>query len=71
MSKPVADTAALMLVEDGALALDEDVNVRLKSWKVPPHEFAQAVTLRRLLSHSAGLTVHGFPGCAGMPPFLP
>jgi CubicO group peptidase (beta-lactamase class C family) len=64
ISKPVAAMAALKLVELGKLSLDEDVNAKLKSWKVPENEFAQRekVTLRRLLSHSAGLTVHGFAG---------
>lgn len=64
ISKPVAATGALSLVEQGKLSLDEDVNQKLKSWKVPENEFAknQKVTLRRLMSHSAGLTVHGFPG---------
>ena len=35
-------------------------------WKVPENQFTQKqkVTLRRILSHSAGLTVHGFPGYA-------
>jgi CubicO group peptidase (beta-lactamase class C family) len=53
-------------VEQGRLALDEDVNARLVSWKVPENEFTREkkVTLRGLLSHSAGLTVHGFPGYA-------
>jgi len=66
ISKPVASLAALHLVEEGKLSLDEDVNVKLKSWKVPDNDFTkeQKVTLRRLLSHSAGLTVHGFPGYA-------
>src|SRR6266851_5244466 len=64
ISKPVAALAALKLVEEGKLSLDEDVNRKLKSWKVPENEFTreEKVTLRRLLSHSAGLTVHGFPG---------
>jgi len=64
ISKPVAAAAALYLVEHGLLALDDDVNVKLKSWKVPENEYTRAekVTLRRLMSHSAGLTVHGFPG---------
>ncbi len=64
LSKPVAALAALRLVEQGKLALDEDVNARLTSWKVPENDFTKAekVTLRRLLSHSAGLTVSGFPG---------
>jgi len=66
ISKPVAATAALHLVETGRLSLDEDVNRKLKSWQVPENDFTrdQKVTLRRILSHSAGLTVHGFPGYA-------
>src|SRR5579859_5620865 len=64
ISKPVAATGMLALVQQGKLSLDEDVNVKLKSWRVPENEFTkeQKVTLRRLASHSAGLTVHGFPG---------
>ncbi len=64
ISKPVAAAGALYLVEQGKLSLDEDVSQKLKSWKVPDNEFTkdQKVTLRRLMSHSAGLTVHGFPG---------
>ena len=64
ISKPVAAMAALALVEQGKLSLDEDVNLKLKSWHVPDNEFTKTekVTVRRLLSHSAGLTVHGFPG---------
>lgn len=70
ISKPVAATGALWLVDQHKLSLDEDVNVKLKSWHVPENEFTkkEKVTLRRLLSHSAGLTVHGFPGYqAGAP----
>jgi len=64
ISKPVAATGALSLVEQGKLSFDENVNDKLKSWKVPDNEFTatQKVTLRRLMSHTAGLTVHGFPG---------
>src|SRR6266852_2009269 len=66
ISKPVAAAGMLALVQDGKLSLDEDVNVKLKSWKVPENEFTkeQKVTLRRILSHSAGTTVHGFAGYA-------
>jgi len=66
ISKPVTALAALHLVEQGTLALDEDVNAKLKSWKVPENKYTreEKVTLRRLLSHSAGMTVHGFPGYA-------
>ena len=64
ISKPVAATGMLALVQHGKLSLDEDVNAKLKTWKVPENEFTkeQKVTLRRLASHTAGLTVHGFPG---------
>lgn len=64
ISKPVAAMAALSLVEKGILNLDEDVNQKLRTWKVPENEFTQVekVTLRRILSHSAGLTIHGFMG---------
>ncbi|MDB6111846.1 MAG: penicillin-binding protein [Pedosphaera sp.] len=66
ISKSVAALGALHLIEQGKLSLDEDVNVRLQTWKVPENEFTKdkKVTLRGILSHSAGLTVHGFPGYA-------
>ena len=64
ISKPVTATAMLRLVEQGKLSLDENVNTDLKSWKLPDNQFTakEKVTLRRIVSHSAGLTVHGFPG---------
>lgn len=66
ISKPVAATAMLQLVDEGKLALDVPVNEYLKSWKLPDNKFTKEapVTLRRIVSHSAGLTVHGFPGYA-------
>lgn len=70
MSKMVAAAGALRLVEQGRLDLDGDVNLRLKSWQVPTSVFSatQKVTMRRLLSHTAGLTVNGFPGYAAGKP---
>ena len=66
ISKPVAAMGMLALVEQGKLNLDEDVNLKFKSWKVPENDFTKQnkVTLRRLSSHSAGTTVHGFRGYA-------
>jgi CubicO group peptidase (beta-lactamase class C family) len=66
ISKPVAAMGALRLVQEGRLALDEDVNAKLQSWKVPANELTarRPVTLRLVITHSAGLTVHGFPGYA-------
>jgi len=64
ISKPLAALSALKLVEEGSVDLDHDVNTYLTSWKIPDNDFTQdeKVTLRRLLTHTAGLTVHGFPG---------
>ncbi|MBS1830435.1 MAG: serine hydrolase [Acidobacteria bacterium] len=66
ISKPVAATGALQLVEQKKITLDEHVNQHLKSWKLPENDFTkdEKVTVRRILSHMAGLTVHGFPGYA-------
>ena len=66
ISKPVAAMAALHLAQNGNFNLDQDVNEKLVSWKIPTNEFLgeNKVTVRRLLSHSAGLTVHGFRGYA-------
>jgi CubicO group peptidase (beta-lactamase class C family) len=62
ISKPVAVMGMLRLVEAGRLDLDEPVGSYLSSWAVPGHAFHEPVTLRRLASHTAGTTVHGFPG---------
>jgi CubicO group peptidase (beta-lactamase class C family) len=70
ISKPVAATGALRMVEEGMLDLDTPVNEYLTSWQLPDNEFtAQTpVTIRQLLSHTAGTTVHGFPGYAPWEP---
>ncbi len=64
ISKAVAAVAALRLVEMGKLSLDSNVNTELRLWKIPENQFTkqQHVTLRRILSHTSGLTVQGFPG---------
>jgi CubicO group peptidase (beta-lactamase class C family) len=66
VTKTIAAAVALKLVQSGILDLDRNVNDYLRSWKVPENEFTrrQKVTLRRILSHSAGLSVHGFRGYA-------
>jgi len=64
ISKPLAALSVLKLKEDGKIELDEDVNNYLIDWKIQENDFTkdEKVTLRRLLTHSAGMTVHGFPG---------
>lgn len=56
ISKPVSATVALYYVDRGLLHLDEPVNKRFVSWKIPENEFTsvEKVTLRHLLSHSGG-----------------
>jgi CubicO group peptidase (beta-lactamase class C family) len=64
ISKPVFALAVLRLADTGQLDLRADVNDYLTSWKVPDSAFTSQtpVTLRALLSHTAGTTVHGFRG---------
>jgi CubicO group peptidase (beta-lactamase class C family) len=57
LSKFVSTAGIMKLVEMGKLDLDTPVNSYLKRWKLPPSEFDnEQVTVRRLLSHTAGLT---------------
>ena len=64
ISKPVTAAAVMRKAQGGELALDRDVNEYLRSWKLPANELTakRAVSLELILSHGAGLTVHGFPG---------
>ncbi len=68
ISKPIAALGALALVEAGKIDLDIDVGTYLRDWDVPREAASGgetgAISLRRLLSHTAGLTVHGFRGYA-------
>lgn len=61
---PVTALAVLRLVEQGKLNLDVDVNQYLRSWKLPSNRFTEQkkVTVRELLSHTAGITVLGYEG---------
>ena len=66
IAKVVVAVTALHYVDTGVLELDQDVNQKLVTWHVPENEYSvvEKVTLRRLLSHSAGVTVGGFRGYA-------
>jgi CubicO group peptidase (beta-lactamase class C family) len=57
LSKTVSALGAVLIAQQGRVQLDDDVRQSLRSWKP-----AERVTLRQLLSHSAGLTVSGFSG---------
>jgi len=64
ISKTFTAVGALWLVERGKLNLDQDVNTELTTWHLPENNFTtvQKVTLRRLMSHNAGINVGGFNG---------
>jgi CubicO group peptidase (beta-lactamase class C family) len=66
ISKSVNATIAMKKVEQGKISLDDNINDKLVSWKLPENELTakSKVTLRKILSHTAGTTVHGFPGYA-------
>jgi CubicO group peptidase (beta-lactamase class C family) len=66
ISKSVNAMIAMKKVEQGKISLDENINDKLVSWKLPDNALTakKKVTLRNLLSHTGGTTVHGFPGYA-------
>ena len=76
IGKVITALAALKLVKDEKIMLDEDVNNKLTSWKVAENKFTikEKVTLRRLLCHSAGFTDdYGFGGYSvtdSIPPLI-
>ncbi|MCC6937312.1 MAG: class A beta-lactamase-related serine hydrolase [Flavobacteriales bacterium] len=65
ISKTMTAWGVMKLVEQGKLDLDSPAEKYLTRWHLPPSEFnAKGVTIRRLLSHTAGLSLHGYPGFA-------
>ena len=64
ISKVFAAATALRLVERGALSLDGDVRERLRSWRLPDSSLldGRSITLRGLLSHTAGINQEGGNG---------
>jgi len=64
ISKSVNALAVLRAAAEGRFSLDQPVNELLRTWQLPENELTATspVTLRRLLSHTAGTTVHGFAG---------
>lgn len=63
VSKPIFALTVMKLYEDNLIDIDKNINEYLTSWKVPKiKNWQPKITLRNLLSHTAGLTVHGFPG---------
>ncbi len=64
ISKSLNSLGVLKLVQEKKLDLDSDINNYLISWKFPYDEKSnnKKITIANLLSHTGGLTIHGFPG---------
>ncbi len=63
ISKPITALAFMRLMENNEIDIDTNINVYLKSWEVPSNNgWRPNISIRQLLSHTAGFTVHGFPG---------
>jgi CubicO group peptidase (beta-lactamase class C family) len=64
IGKVVTAFTVLILADRRILDLDENVNRILKSWQLSENRLTreEPVTIRRILSHTAGVTVHGFNG---------
>ncbi len=65
IGKIITALSAMKLVKENKIELDEDVNLKLKTWKIPENNFTRQkkVSLRMLLSHSSGLDDnYGFQG---------
>ena len=58
ISKTVAAWGVMKLVQEGKIDLDTPVENYLTRWQFPKSEFdSEKITMRRLLSHTAGLSV--------------
>jgi CubicO group peptidase (beta-lactamase class C family) len=64
LSKSINAVAIMRLIQERKLSLDEDIRHYLKTWAIPENEFTinSKITLRQLLSHTAGINVRGFQG---------
>ncbi|MBX2954830.1 MAG: serine hydrolase [Cyclobacteriaceae bacterium] len=66
ISKSLNAVGVLKLAQNGKVNLDADINTYLNTWKFP-YDSAKGkkiITLRNILSHTAGTSVHGFRGYA-------
>jgi CubicO group peptidase (beta-lactamase class C family) len=59
--KVITAWATMVLVELGQIDLDAPVNSYLERWQIESDEFdTDEVTVRRLLTHTSGLNIHGY-----------
>ncbi|NUP08617.1 MAG: beta-lactamase family protein [Polyangiaceae bacterium] len=62
VSKPLSAVGVMRMVQARKLNLDADVSTYLDGWEARYKNRHVPITLRQLMSHSAGLNVHGFGG---------
>lgn len=57
ISKFITGILVMLLTEQGLVNLDENINKKLKTWKIPENKFTKnkKVTLRNLLCHQSGI----------------
>ena len=61
LGKVITAWAVMRLVDQGRLDLDAPANDYLKRWQVESSRYdSNRVTIRRLLSHTSGLSIHGY-----------
>ncbi|MBK9717285.1 MAG: beta-lactamase family protein [Saprospiraceae bacterium] len=68
ISKSLNAVGILKLAQEKKVDLNTDINEYLISWKFPYDSLSKGkkITLAHILSHNAGLTVHGFRGMISM-----
>src|SRR5690554_4424545 len=63
ISKPMTAWGIMKLVQDGCIKLDYPLETYLFHWRLPKSDYDhKQVTPRRLLSHTAGISVQKYPG---------
>ena len=63
ISKAVFAVAVMRMAEHGILHIDTDISEYLVGYTVPTFDNQKhKITLRQILSHNAGLSIHGFAG---------
>lgn len=60
LSKSVASVGVLKLVSQGKLSIDEPIVNYMSTWKIPPSDYGQSVSLRQILSMTSGLSYEAF-----------
>jgi len=71
ISKLISAWGFMQLTEKDLVKLDDPVDPLLYRWHLPESEFDKSkLTLRRILSHTAGLSVHGYGGSDQGTPLL-